>query len=251
MPTASDCDALKIGPSRFFCGRKKKFGLNMQAVCDARRRFLWVDIKYPGSTSDYFAFDQSSLKIQLEQAGFLRRGLCLFGDAAYANSPYMCTPFRSATGTKDDFNFFQSQLRINIECAFGMLVHRFGMLRKAFPMGVSISNTNSAILALCKLHNFCIESNSGDDIGVTELGDASNIMVEGGMSLPRIDGDDAVDNVWRYEAADRLDDLLDGGDHMDDHSADDRRRYRNYFLPRQMIHQHIELNGFRRPPRRG
>ena len=54
-------------------------------------------------------------------------------------------------------------------------------------MGVSISNTNSAILALCKLHNFCIESNSGDDIGVTELGDASNIMVEGGMSLPRID----------------------------------------------------------------
>lgn len=66
------------------------------------------------------------------------------------------------------------------------------------------------------------------------------------MSLPRIDGDDAVDNVWRYEAADRLD-----GDHMDDHSADDRRRYRNYFLPRQMIHQHIELNGFRRPPRRG
>ena len=111
----------------------------MQAVCDARRRFLWVDLKYPGSTSDFFAFDQSTLKSQLEQQGFLRRGLCLFGDAAYANSPYMVTPFRSATGTKDDFNFFQSQLRINIECAFGMLVHRFGMLRKAFPMGVSLA----------------------------------------------------------------------------------------------------------------
>lgn len=141
MPTASDCDALKIGPSKFFCGRKKKFGLNMQAVCDARRRFLWVDIKYPGSTSDYFAFDQSSLKIQLEQAGFLRRGLCLFGDAAYANSPYMCTPFRSATGTKDDFNFFQSQLRINIcwsidlECFEGIPHGRIDLQHKQCNFG--------------------------------------------------------------------------------------------------------------------
>jgi hypothetical protein len=127
-PTASDCEALGFGPIKFFCGRKKKYGLNMQAVCDARRRFLWVDLKYPGSTSDFFAFDQSSLKRQLEEAGFLKHGLCLFGDAAYSNAPYMCTPFRSAAGTRDDFNFFQSQLRINIECAFGMLVHRFGML---------------------------------------------------------------------------------------------------------------------------
>ena len=255
MPTTSDCEELGIGPSKFYCGRKKKYGLNMQAVCDARRRFLWVELKYPGSTSDFFAFDQSSFKSQLEQEGFLRRGLCLFGDAAYANSPYMVTPFRTATGTKDDFNFFQSQLRINIECAFGMLVHRFGMLRKAFPMGVSVSNTNRAIMALCKLHNFCIDANSGDDIGVVELRDAANIIVEGGMSLPRIDvhsDDAAAGNGWSYEDADdRLDDLLDGGDHMDDHTYDDRRRYRNLFSPRHMIFQHVVSNGFRRPPRRG
>ena len=111
-PTASDCEALGFGPIKFFCGRKKKYGLNMQAVCDARRRFLWVDLKYP------------SLKRQLEEAGFLKHGLCLFGDAAYSNAPYMCTPFRSAAGTRDDFNFFQSQLRINIECA-SQFLHRF------------------------------------------------------------------------------------------------------------------------------
>eukprot|EP01082_Thalassiosira_pseudonana_P002254 g2382.t1 g2382 contig11:1356972-1357988(+) len=122
-PSDSDCDMLGFGQTKFFCGRKKKFGLNMQAVCDAKRRFLWVDIRYPGTTSDFFAFDQSSLKDKLEQPGFLHSGLCLFGDAAYANSSYMCSPFRSATGTQDDFNFFQSQLRITIECAFGMLVH--------------------------------------------------------------------------------------------------------------------------------
>ena len=92
-PSDSDCDMLGFGQTKFFCGRKKKFGLNMQAVCDAKRQFLWVDIRYPGTTSDFFAFDQSSLKDKLEQPGFLHSGLCLFGDAAYANSPYMCSPF--------------------------------------------------------------------------------------------------------------------------------------------------------------
>jgi hypothetical protein len=155
----------------------------MQAVCDARRRFLWVELRYPGSTSDFFAFDQSSLKSQLERDGFLHEGLCLFGDAAHANSPHMCIPFRSATGTHDDFNFFQSQLHINIECAFGMLVHRFGMLRKAWPVNASISKTNSAILALCKLQNLCIESNSGNDISTVYVSDSSNIMMDGGMLM--------------------------------------------------------------------
>ena len=55
-PGKNDVKAIKFGPAKFFCGRKKKFGLNMQAVCDARGRFLDVEIKYPGSTSDFFCF---------------------------------------------------------------------------------------------------------------------------------------------------------------------------------------------------
>ena len=113
-PGKHDVKAIKFGPAKFFCGRKKKFGLNMQAVCDARGRFLDVEIKYPGSTSDYFAFDQSELKSMIERKGFLRPGLCLFGDNAYVNAPYMCVPFRNiATCSssqdytiKDGFNFF-------------------------------------------------------------------------------------------------------------------------------------------------
>lgn len=48
---------------------------------------------------------------------------------------------------RDDLNFFQSQLRINIECSFGLRVHRFGMLSKEFQIGVLVSKTNSD---LCK-----------------------------------------------------------------------------------------------------
>lgn len=245
-PTDADCGSMGFGPVKFFCGRKKKFGLNMQAVCDANRRFLWIEIRYPASTSDFFAFQQSSLKEQLEAADFLRKGLCLFGDAAYVTTPYMCSPYRSATGEKDDFNFFQSQLRINIECAFGMLVHRFGILRGPFPKGATIEKTSAAVLALCKLHNYCI----ADSIDAMEAKDTKKIMLDGGMLLPRIDGRDA--DKWVYDSAhDRLDDLLDGGEHCDDHTYDDRRKYRHEIdLPNERILEHIVAEGHRRPDRR-
>jgi len=254
-PTEADCEKMGFGPVKFFCGRKKKFGLNMQAVCDARKRFLWVDIRFPGSTSDFFAFEQSSLKKDLERDGFLYPGLCLFGDAAYVNAPFMCVPFRNVSEAtdvpKDAFNFFQSQLRINIECAFGMLVHRFGILRKPFPMNVSITKTNSAVLALCKLHNFCIETNGDDDlIFSADQRDASNIMLDGGMVLPRIDA--AGGHFWQYdEEDDRLNAFLDGGDHTDDHTPAARRRYYRHGvdLPYQQIHNYVRENHIRRPAR--
>ena len=100
----------------------------MQAVCDSNGRFLSVEIKYPGSTSDFFAFEQSKLKSILEREGFLRPGLCLFGDNAYVNTPYMCVPFRNITACsteeefkrKDGFNFssLRSELILSVHLAF-------------------------------------------------------------------------------------------------------------------------------------
>ena len=102
----------------------------MQGVCDARGYFLDVEIRFPGAASDFYAFDELSLKKKLERDGFLKplrnskfaKTYCIFGDNAYVQLPYMVTPWRNVgKGAKDAFNFFQSQLRINIECAFGML----------------------------------------------------------------------------------------------------------------------------------
>jgi hypothetical protein len=118
-PTDENCIEAKCGPKKFFCGRKKRFGINMQATCDANGRFLDIFLKHPGATSDYLAFSTSPLQHKLEQNGFLAPGFCLFGDNAYVNTNYMATPYKGQShGTKDDYNFYHSQLRINIECAF-------------------------------------------------------------------------------------------------------------------------------------
>jgi DDE superfamily endonuclease len=153
-PTDHECDKMQCGPKKFFCGgRKKKFGLNMQGTCDVKGRFLDVSIYHPGSTSDYLAFVTSPLFHKLEQPGFLAPGLAIFGDGAYSANRYMVTPFKMAkSGSKDVFNFYQSQLRIRIECSFGMLVlHRWAILRKAMPYGISVRKTTALVYALCKL----------------------------------------------------------------------------------------------------
>eukprot|EP00970_Alexandrium_tamarense_P017966 scaffold12964_cov117-Alexandrium_tamarense.AAC.1 len=69
----------------------------------------------------------------------------------------MVTPYpNTSRGARDNYNYFHSQLRIRIECAFGMFVQRWGMLRTAIPCNVSVPKTISLVLALAKLHNFCL-----------------------------------------------------------------------------------------------
>ena len=61
-PSAEDCARAGCSEGKFFCGRKHKFGLNCQAVCNTRGKILEVSIIYPpGSTSDCLAFEGMTL----------------------------------------------------------------------------------------------------------------------------------------------------------------------------------------------
>jgi hypothetical protein len=154
-PSVTDCHLLQCGSGRFMCGRKGKFGLNLQGVCDAHGHFIDVWITNPASSSDYIAFIRSDLFTKLNQPGFLAEGLALFGDNACAVcTDYMVTPYSNVReGPKDDFNFFQSQLRINVECAFGMLVQRWSILRRPLPSTrMGVKKQICLVMALCKLH---------------------------------------------------------------------------------------------------
>ena len=83
----------KVGSMTFFCGQKKKFGVNMQGCYDHLFRFTNISIKFPAAPSDFLAFEATSFRKLLETPGFLALGLCLLGDNAYINRFYMATPF--------------------------------------------------------------------------------------------------------------------------------------------------------------
>ena len=232
---------LGIGPKKFYCGRKKKFGISFQAICDDRRRFIDVDVRHPGATSDYLCFTTSSIhKKLLANPDFLHPNLQFFGDSAYVNTSFMATPFKGTqAGVHDAYNFYHSQLRINIECAFGMLVHRWGVLRKPMPVNVTITKTTHLVRALCILHNFCIDGKE-TNLPPVSATDRLSGLTAGGF----LDGDPLA----------RPQQLIDHGHHADDYNSRAVRRQEaaQTNLPRDKLVDHLrEMHITRRPAPRG
>ena len=65
-----------------------------------------------------------------------------------------CPNWKLSTG-KDSFNFWLSNSRIEVECAFGMLVGRWGILWRR--LDTHLSTAQHIIRAVLALHNFCID----------------------------------------------------------------------------------------------
>jgi DDE superfamily endonuclease len=239
-PSAVCCNEAGCDAAKFFCGRKHKFGLNLQAICDSEGRFLDVSILYPGSTADCLAFEGMSIYKRL-QDGLLAPGLCLFGDNAYLNVPFMATPFagRSISKSKDAYNYYHSQLRIEIECSFGKFTQRWGILRSALPKKITVKKSVSMILALTRLHNFCIDERQ--PIEEMTARDACHIEREGAVPM-EVDG--RTDVLLPTQ-------LIGGGDHFEGVPRSVRRRVQRSFegiqLPRDRLHARIMDLDLQRP----
>ena len=249
-PTKPVLEDANLGSKKFFCGRKKRFGMNMQAICDDKRRFLDIDIAHPASTSDYLAFGTSDICKDLETRGFLSQGLSLYGDNAYMNTPYMTTPFKAvSSGPKDAFNFYHSQIRINMECAFGMLVNRWGVLHTPIAINISIKKTTSMVRCLCCLHNFLIDQKDGTRVPESTAEDCVAIGSRGGSTMRHLDlsGKLNIDDNRLFE--------LDGCAHNDDSTYSDRYNYQrrlactyNFMAPRDYLMNKIGVLGLTNRP---
>lgn len=230
-PNLRSTKEVGIGPKKFFCGRKKKFGINLQAICDHKRRFIDIDVRHPGSTSDYLCFTTSRIHQRiLSDPNLIHPSLHFFGDSAYVNTPFMATPFKGThSGVKDAYNYYHSQLRINIECAFGMLVHRWGVLRKPFPMNITVPKIIQVVKTLCILHNFCIDGREGDDISIPTAQDDLSVFDSGGFGTQ--DSSDAP-----------LQHLDSPGHHSDDHDLRRLRREERAVtdLPRDRLLEQLQ-----------
>ena len=108
--------------------------------------------------SDYLSFATSSLYQQLTQGSGLPNGYSLYGDNAYVNELYMSVPYpNKSSGPRDAYNYYQSQVQINIECAFGVLMNRWHLLKSPLSARIPINRINALTSCLCKIHNFCID----------------------------------------------------------------------------------------------
>ena len=160
QPTVAECEYLKIGARMFHCYRKDKYGYLLMAGCDHETKFRWKDIKHPAACSDYLAWMSSSVgrKLEYDDSDLILPGHSIAGDNAFVENMTMSTPIPSTniSEIEDAYNFYLSQLRITIERAFGILVHRWGVMRR--PLSMSILKVPALVECLMRLHNYCIDN---------------------------------------------------------------------------------------------
>ena len=151
-PTAKDVE----DPLKYYVARKAEYALLCMAVCDYDRRFIFFDISQNPQTHDSLAWELSLLG-KAVTAGKLPAPYFINGDSAFSLSPSMVVP----SGIDDAFDFEQSSNRMPIECAFGILIRRFGVLYK--PLRVKFERRAPLVAACMRLHNFCIDVRIADE----------------------------------------------------------------------------------------
>jgi hypothetical protein len=139
MNKPSDVD----NPGDYFSGHYQRFGLNVQAVCDANLIFIYVSVAAPGKTNDQRAFNRLTKFItwlkELPREYFLG---C--DNAYYPLLINLLIPFSGSEAHdphKRSFNFLLSQLRIRIEMAFGHLTTKWRIFRRNLDLSSTKMNS--------------------------------------------------------------------------------------------------------------
>ena len=162
QPTQTPTKKDTVGNQRaYYSGHYKSHGLNCQAVCDGRLKFLYFGVVAPGGTNDSVAFFRTGISDFLNKT--LPYPLHLVGDAAYIESDHLITPFtgsQKADPCCDAYNYYMSQCRIRIEMAFGRFSGKWSILQQKLKHKLE---TCSKILNVCaRLHNYVIEEDYVD-----------------------------------------------------------------------------------------
>jgi hypothetical protein len=90
----------------YFSGHYQTYGINVQAACDSKCRFISVCIAAPGGCNDIAAFRKSPLH---ELVQTLPMGKYIIGDNAYCCSEHLLTPF-SGKYDPNDYNQLPSKI---------------------------------------------------------------------------------------------------------------------------------------------
>lgn len=140
---------------RYYVSRKGGYMLLLLAIADADRRILWWDVSRAPTTHDKTAFMLTRLGAMLS-AGQLLHPFFVSGDAAFRmSSPSLMCPVPAGWAQWDSYNYVQSSLRMPIECAFGILYKRWGLLWR--PMIRDFASRSATVSCLIRLNNWCID----------------------------------------------------------------------------------------------
>ena len=138
-----------------FINRKGYHSPNVQACVDYNYCCFDVVIKWPGSVHDARVFGNSGINTNTIVDGEQAVPICILGDPTYLLLPYLMKEFAKGGSTPQEqfVGYRLSSARMVVECAFGRLKARFGILQ--WPLDLDSDNIITTIHACFILHNFC------------------------------------------------------------------------------------------------
>jgi DDE superfamily endonuclease len=150
--------------------------LLIEALVDYKKRFLDLEIGWPGSVGDCQIFENSYLngKYEGELAKLGTTTLTtgenideeipafILGDSAYRNSRHMVTTYKvtecNANIAIRRLNLELSKARYQVEHAFGLLKGRFQIFEKPLrSASEDLPFSVRLIASICVIHNFLID----------------------------------------------------------------------------------------------
>lgn len=181
---AIDCTHIKIqspggNNAEIFRNRKGYFSINTQVVCSAKLKIIDLVCRWPGSTHDNHIFENSALKIRM-QNGEMGNGV-LLADRGYALRAYVITPLENPqTEAENVFNEAQIRTRNVIERVFGVWKRRFPIL--SLGIRCKIPFNQMIIVACAVLQNIAVDhneenfedENDGEEIGGNNIPEEMN-----------------------------------------------------------------------------
>ena len=167
--TCQPIDSDIIDKRSYFSGHYQRFGLNIQAICDSRLRFIYFAVAAPGRTNDARAFLKCHELRKWIDNVLSSTKYYFVGDNAYVLCDELLIPY-SGTHIPEierTYNFFLSQMRIRIEMAFGRLTTKWRIFRR----DLEFSMRHSSLICRCaaKLHNFVIDEALVDGINQEDI----------------------------------------------------------------------------------
>ncbi|KAK5642888.1 hypothetical protein RI129_003154 [Pyrocoelia pectoralis] len=139
-----------------YLNRKHFFSIQLQAVCDHRKKIRDLFVGFPGSVHDSRVFRTSALFNTLPEK--CHNNTYILGDSGYPCLPNLLTPFKDRgdlTRRQSNFNLKLSKNRYVIEHCFGLLKQKF---RQLYHVKLrSIVDIVHLIRACCVLHNLALD----------------------------------------------------------------------------------------------
>ena len=179
-------------PREFWCKRKKAYSLNLMVICDHRKRFIYADARWPGSTSDTGAVSRSrflrNLFVRRDEALFPLPFMILSDGGFHKRACFIAPDYPAVNQLENSFNTRISSARCIVENAFGLLKMKWRRLHQ-HSIAESTRVVPQLILCACMLHNICIDAgdvNDEEDAAIRDDAEAVEDRAEINAACDRI-----------------------------------------------------------------